>query len=442
MSIIRLLPRFRNLDQQLDRLALREQWARREIESFQLACLNRLWAHASVSVPYYRQLLHQYHLPSRFANLVEFTQQVPILDKTAVRTSPYQFLSQQPQPGRWHRTGGSTGRPMSVYWSHDAHLTDLRARYRAESARDVQVFDRKVFLWSHSQSLAPGWRGWLARMRRPVEDRLRNRLCLSAYQLGSDDLNYHLQAIKRFQPISIYGYSSAVYLLARAARVQRLTFPGLKLVTLSAEPIHRWIQTEVNEAFGTPVLNEYGSVECGITATSDAHNRLRIREDNVLLEALLRDDGYYDIVISVLHNPSFPLLRYRIEDLTSTAVTRPPKGFAWLQDVSGRNNDLIWSASGRPLHPMVIKHTLEHFPAVRRFTAKQDADGALTIFLETEGALPEESLRNIASHLTARLEGYTVNLKLMDTIQSSAAGKHRWVVSTRCPPNEPDACVG
>jgi hypothetical protein len=56
----------------------------------------------------------------------------------------------------------------------------LRAKYRFQAMWGVDVFDRTAFLWGHSASLKPGLAGRVARAQQPVEDRLRNRLRLSA----------------------------------------------------------------------------------------------------------------------------------------------------------------------------------------------------------------------------------------------------------------------
>jgi len=429
---LKLLPRFRELDRALGRLAEREPWPRQRIEAFQLDRLNQLWAHAVGHVPYYRQLAADHRLPGSFGSLDAFSASVPLLEKDAVRDTPQRFLSDAAEPGRWHRTGGSTGTPMNIYKSHAAHRADLRNKYRAESARGLGVFDRKVFLWGHGASLAKGLRGQVARWRRPIEDRLRGRQRLSAYQLGPNDLAGYLDRIRRFRPVGLYGYSSAVGLLAQEALRRGVRCPSLRLITLSAEPAHPWILDEIRAAFDAEVMIEYGSVECGVMATQDRDGRLRIREDHLLIETRPRDDnGRHELLVTVLHNPCFPLIRYRIGDLTSAPIQRPEQGFACLKDVAGRDNDMLWSAEGRAVHSLAVKHVVEHHPRVRRFCARQREDGHLTLQLETDAELPT---REIAEQLSGLLAGLPVTVEGTPRLQGNAAGKHRWVISDMRPP--------
>src|SRR5262249_15953811 len=144
-------------------------------------------------VPYYRRLAADADLPPRFGTLAEYRAAVPVLPKPVVRARPHDFLSEKAPPGCWKRTGGSTGSPMKVFWGKDAYRKLLHAKYRWLAAWGLDIFDRTAFLWGHSASLAPGLAGCVARWRQPLEDRLRNRIRLSAYHLGHDDLRTYLR---------------------------------------------------------------------------------------------------------------------------------------------------------------------------------------------------------------------------------------------------------
>ena len=185
MKPMRWLPRFQRARRSLQVSAERETWPRSAIEAFQLDRLNAVYQHAAVHVPYYRELRTQADLPLRFSSLSEFRSSVPVLSKSEIRTTPQRLFSEQPQRGGWKRTGGSTGTPMSIYWDSEAHHEMLCTRYRFYAMWGIDIFDRCAFLWGHSASFAPGLAGLMARFQQPLEDRLRNRIRLSAYQSGA-----------------------------------------------------------------------------------------------------------------------------------------------------------------------------------------------------------------------------------------------------------------
>ncbi len=431
MAILKLLPRFRRLESSLRELEQRESWSASEIAEFQLDRINAIWSTASQSVPYYARLAREMDLPPRFDSLDQYRQQIPVLNKEKVRSHPDDFLSSESRPGQWQRTGGSTGVPMSIFWERDAHFEMLRAKYRSEQAYGLDVFDKKVFLWGHSGSFAPGISGAVQRVKRPIEDHLRNRLRVSAYDLSPNQLLDNLLRIQSFKPKSMYGYSSAIDLIAAAAQRHNIELPSLRVAMLTAEPADELMLTRVGERLGCQALIEYGAVECGLIAYRMPDKRLRTRDDMVYVETIPNGTNSHDIVLTVLNNPSFPLMRYRIEDTTSDSHRRDSHGFGILTDVQGRSNDSLVSKSGRRLHPMKVKHVLEHWQDVRRFTARQYEDGAMKVTLEAPEKRPRD-LDKLQSKLESILEGYQVSIETVDQIPGNLAGKHRWIISDMC----------
>src|SRR5262249_54439403 len=140
---------------------------------------------------------------------------------------------------------------------------------------------------------------------------------------------------------ALYAYSSAAYLLALEAEAGGFRCDPLRLTVLSAQPAFPSLVEAVKRGLRAPVAVEHGASECGLIAAQGPDRAPRVREDLVLLETLPRDDGRYDIVVSVLNNPSFPLLRYAIGDVSDAPLAVPGRGFAGLHNVAGRDNDLL-----------------------------------------------------------------------------------------------------
>src|SRR5205807_1956469 len=145
--------------------------------------------------------------------------------------------------------------------------------------------------------------------------------------------------LARFRPALLYAYSTAADLLAKEAEASGFRCPSLKLVALTSEFVFPRTIATIERALGVPAVSEYGSVECGLLAGEGRDRALRAREDHVLLETLPRDDGRYDIVVTVLNNPSFPLLRYALGDVSDAPLDVPARGFARLKNIAGRDND-------------------------------------------------------------------------------------------------------
>jgi len=354
---------------------------------------------------------------------------MPVLQKSTVRTSRGDLLSERTGSGKWHLTGGSTGTPTQVFRDWDAQYELLRNRYRFHASWGLDIFDRWAHLWGHAASFTPGLKGYFERVRRPIEDYVRNRLRLSAYRLGSEDLQRDLSLIAKFDPVAIYSYSTAGYLLARECEKLDLSFPSLKLVNLTAEPAFPHIVAQVERSFGVPCIVEYGSCECGFLAGEAPDRTIRIRDDYAFLESLPRNDGRYDIVITVLTNSAFPLIRYAMGDVTDKPIQKPAVGFSILSNIGGRDNDLIVSHDGEPLHCLWFDDVIENYSAVRRYRIHQHARGNLTVTCE----LTQPNAQLDTNHLTAVVQnyvGYPVEILIVTEMPLvSAAGKHRWIMS-------------
>ncbi len=436
MRPVEFHPRFRAARRALPELAARESWDRTTLASYQLDQLNRLWAHATSTVPYYRTMRRELNLPTRFSDLAEFSTTVPVLERATIQTSRRALLSETPGRGRWHSTSGSTGNPMKVFWGRLAHLDMLRARYRHHESWDVDIFDRQVLLHDPAWWIDDPDRGRQRARPRPipwvrtkVQDRLRRRLRLSAVELAPAQLARYLDRIIAFQPRALYGYSGAVHLLAQCARVRGFRCDSLKLVTLTGETATPRMIAEVERGLGAPAVLEYGATECPIIATEGPDRRLRVREDLVIVEAVRDAAGHYDILITTLGNLDFPLIRYAIGDVTDAPLTVPARGFAELANVLGKSNDFLVTQSGKRVPPYMVEWILQDYlDGVRGYRAHQDVLGRLTVWVEPAEDTSVVS-RGAAKRLERFLEGYPVTLEVVDAIPVSPTGKRCWIGS-------------
>jgi phenylacetate-coenzyme A ligase PaaK-like adenylate-forming protein len=279
--------------------------------------------------------------------------------------------------------------------------------------------------------------GALSRARQPVIDRLRNRLRLPATTVTARRLREYLAKMKSFAPAMLYGYGRALYLLALEAEALQYDARTLKLIVATSEPAWPHMIERMERAFHAPVAREYGAVECGIMATDGPRDRmLRVREDQILMETLPREDGCYDIVVTVLNNPSFPLIRYAIGDVTDRPLQRPDDGgFAIISGIEGRDNDLLRMRSGGHLYWVEIEFGVEREGGefVRSYAIYQRRDGSVDVQIEpTPGVdmnMCQRAMERLRNFLQQQLEGYPVTIRFVDSIKQTRAGKHRLIQS-------------
>ncbi len=218
----------------------------------------------------------------------------------------------------------------------------------------------------------------------------------------------------------------------RSRRQEDFRCDSLKFVNLTAEPAYPHIVEAVEQGFGVPAINEYGSAECGFVAGEWPDRTIRIREDIALVEAEARDDGRYDIIQTILTNDAFPLIRYDIGDITDAPIEKPAQGFAILKNIAGRSNDFLQCRSGRSLHPVWFMTVLDQTGGIRRYQIHQQTDGSVSVDLEP---MPSATVDTdlLRQRFGAQLEGYPVQVRIVDAVAQTAAGKHRWIRSDMAP---------
>ena len=129
--------------------------------------------------------------------------------------------------------------------------------------------DPEVYLWGAPVELNKT--DWV----KTIRDRLINQFVLNAFAMSPARMDDYLDALVRFRPRCVYGYASSLALLAAHAlgRGRRLGLPELKVVCATGEPLYDHHRKLIQEVFGVPVANEFGSRDIGFTA----HEHLRVR---------------------------------------------------------------------------------------------------------------------------------------------------------------------
>ncbi|NNC93279.1 MAG: phosphoenolpyruvate mutase [Acidimicrobiia bacterium] len=115
-------------------------------------------------------------------------------------------------------------------------------------------------------------------------------------------------------------------------------------------------------------------------------------------------------------------------DLANAVLSTGEKGFAVLDSVAGRLGDFVTTGSGTPLHLARIDAFFKYqVPGIRRFRLRQKPDGAVKVVIEADSASFDSRLTS--RKLSDLLDGRPVTVDVVDAIPTSAAGKHRLVVS-------------
>jgi phenylacetate-CoA ligase len=273
---------------------------------------------------------------------------------------------------------------------------------------------------------------------RNLRDRLLNSLLLSAFDLGEAALARHAQALLRFRPRKLFGYASALYLLAGYIE-RKLAAPrpsGLRVVFTTAEPLYDFQRATIQSVFGCPAAVEYGCRDAGLIANECPAGGLHVPSEGITVETLPEDgsdaDGRGEIVVTNAYSFAMPMIRYRTGDIGSlaTGACGCGRNLPRLGAVEGRRTDFLVTPEGRVMHALAAIYVLRELPGLRQFQVVQECADLVRVSLVTEPGFTRDTSEQAAAGLKRLLgHGVTVDVQVVSEIPPAASGKHRYVIS-------------
>lgn len=413
-----------------------DRLGREELLDLQRERLDELVRHAAVHVPFYRAwAASSGYRPGDHVGVTD----LPIVGKAdyadieAFQSDAYP-LSQMSSG----RTSGSSGEPFRFRTHPTSTDYSYACLLRALHRFGLRPGDPRVFIWGRSHSFANTPIG-IAKKR--VTLGLRNWLnvthAIDAYDLSPANVEVAIRGIKRFNPVYIHGYVSAIYTIARALLDQGRTLdaPRLVAVVTESEKLYPFQRETMSRAFGRPILENYGSVELGKIAQPDPDGHMRINEDLFIVERLPTGEA----VITNLFTHAFPFIRYKLGDLIELEPEVPPGWpYACFRSIVGRTVDMIPIPEGGHIHGVALAHAIDpHLEHVLKYQIHQTALDRFTVRLVPKGELPPRVAETIRTDLRALVgQQATIEVLAVDHIEPAASGKFRWVMSdlTKPPP--------
>jgi phenylacetate-CoA ligase len=421
----------------------KSQWLpRAELEALQARKLTALLRLAVEHCPWHAERIRAAGIdlsPDRPPVTIDELRRIPRMTKEDARANVDRMRwTEVPGGAARYNTGGSSGEPLIFYFGRWRQASDAAGRIRARRWWGVDVGDREAYLWG-----APAELDKTDRIK-STRDRLLNQLVLNAFAMSARNMDAYLDAVQAFRPKCIYGYASSLALLAARARARelRLYLPDLRVVCATGEPLYPHQRQLIEEAFGVPAANEFGSRDIGFTAHETPHGQMLLMSESILLE-VLDESGrpaapgeLGEAVATGLCSEAQPFIRYRTGDMVrmSPAGCADGRGLHVLADVVGRSTDFIVRADGTVMHALALIYVLRAIEGIAQFRIVQHALRELEVLVVPGAQWTDTGRAKIVAGLEARLgRDVRISLKLVDTIPVEASGKYRYVVSHVAP---------
>jgi phenylacetate-CoA ligase len=414
--------------------------------------LGKVLAHASEKSGYYRKL-GLVRDPAESAR--EFLRRFPVLKRSQVRahftelvvddkqheiTSPASVSSRRYD---WLvvKTGGTTGEPTTVV--HDATTRDWGRATRLYSARQCgfPLGIRYFRLWGSE----PG----LFQQQNPFQQRVLQNLLgeipMNAFLAREKDLARHAELMLANPGIHhLMTYVDASASLAMFIQEKNLPRPRLQTIMACAGTVTPEWRQLLSETFQAEVFDKYGSRECcDLACECRFHNGLHVYSQNAFLE-VVDDSGQAcapgqvgRLLVTILNNFSFPMIRYEIGDMATPAEPGPcPCGLPYprIKSIEGRQDEMLTTADGTLLSSVFVRHFVGvsmNRELIREWQLEQTARGQF-VFRYTPLKLAglEENLRKLKeSFHIAFGQSAVIEMTQVAEIPLTATGKKRWIIN-------------
>jgi len=427
--------RSRNTIERLKFLRKSQHWTSKEITNWQLQKLNQLIQQAKTNSPYYKNKLN--HLNKPLTSLNEITK-LPILTKDDIRKNQNNIKSENISKNRFveSRTGGSTGEPMFYFWDKRGMDWNRASVYRSAEWGNTKLGERTIqmsgshFDYTQSQNFKTKIVYFLQRYKD-----------LPVGYLTDDIMETYYQELLRYRPTSIWGYASAIDIIATFINKHHpdTDFSFLHAIMTSSEMLLPNQRKNINNVFGgDKVFDQYGSRELYIAAECNRHNGYHIHSEVIYAEIVdsngnqCKPGELGKIVLTDLSNHAFPFIRYEIGDLG--IMDEPgqcecgmylPK----LSSIQGRIADVI-TLKDRILTAPNFATLFSDIRGIQAYQIRQDKIDEIEIVIVPDNNYSNDFENYVKSAVESMVNGTAkVKTSIVDSIDVPESGKRRFIIS-------------
>lgn len=413
----------------------RTQWLKtEEIQRMQGERLRMFLEEIGRRVPYYAAMFSRIGFDPREVRSSADLARLPLLDKRAVRAAGDSLLATDAGPLTRYNTGGSSGEPLVFHIGKGRKAHDVAAKWRATRWWGVDIGDPEIVVWGSPIEL--GAQDWLRLQR----DRLIRSTLLPAFEMSPTNLDHFADEIARIRPAMLFGYPSALALIAERANVRGVDLSriGVKVVFVTSERLYDHQRAAISTTFGCPVANGYGGRDAGFIAHECPRGGMHLSAEDVIVETIDAEGNATaagvagEIVVTHMATAEFPFVRYRTGDvgILDDAVCPCGRGLPLLKDIQGRTTDFIVAQDGTLMHGLALIYAVRNLPGVEQFKIIQHNVDRVEVQIVPNSAFDGTAERSIVDDFRARLgSGARIEVLRVAEIAREKSGKYRYVVS-------------
>lgn len=328
---------------------------------------------------------------------------------TYFKTSKAKFIEK--------KTGGSTGEPFVYRASVECQGFLWASIIRSWIETGYRPGQKIAFL-AGSSVLGSS-------LKKNIFYKLMNITPFSSFGLNDETMSEAIREIKRKNIKYLYGYSNAIYHLAKFCEEKKVSLK-LSGVICTAEQLSDGSRDFIQSVFGGIVLRQYGVNDGGLSSFECTHrNGFHVVANRSIVE---EENGC--LVSTDLVNRSQLFVRYRVGDRGKISNSRCPCGVIYprITELLGRENDIVYDNKGNAFHSEYFTHFFRSYQHIEQWQVIAE-NGKVHINIH---ASYNESLENLKIELTKHLESSSsfsdTKIEFNKDFELLSNGKLRFVI--------------
>lgn len=323
----------------------------KELEN-QINELNSLLIYAKKNSKYYEKVLKNIEI-GNIAQIKDI-EKIPILEKETLREEINSIINKKEIKSN---TSGTTGKSMTVYFTKDdyekrmAYLDAFKEKHGIKLGMRAARFSGKNLIPHGFEKSNKYWR----------TNKVINQRLYSTFHMNNNTLKYYVQDLNKFKPLSLDGFVSSIYELAKYIKDNKiqLKFKPLAIFPTS-ETVLDYQKSLIEEVFKCKLRNQYASSEGAPFITECVEGNLHYNMDTGIIER--SENG--EILVTSFTSYGTPLIRYRIGDSIefSKEVCKCGNAHPIVKHIDGRKTDFLYSSERGKINAANMSNVIKYIP--------------------------------------------------------------------------------
>ncbi|MBQ0088921.1 MAG: phenylacetate--CoA ligase family protein [Prevotellaceae bacterium] len=326
-------------------IQIMKSWSKEEVRDWQETKLRNFIRHAYEHTVYYRNLFDSLSLKPEDIQCAEDLKKLPILTKDIIRTHYDDLVADDVKTMKYrvNKTGGTSGMPMQFLCNEDVWGYVTAAKIDGWKQIGYRYGDKFAALGSSSiLNLKPSW-------SRRIYDCIRREYGYNSLSLSDEKCAIYLEDMRKKGIHYVYGYASAIYILAKYAKDHKVDASFIRGVYTTSENLTDVYRKTIEETFHCRVMDTYGARDAGVAAYEVLPGKYPLCYCVIpeVIDEIAPNTGTF--LTTCFLNDAFPLIRYDFGDVVTIEKEDSNFNTAILTKIIGRKSDVLYLDNGRVL---------------------------------------------------------------------------------------------